>query len=109
MHPIISSPMVPWSSLPGFAWTVPFSAAPMSNLPIGNNFSTMKSISFHKWMTTFPLFCLVSMVTSAQKEIIQDLPARFQDYQLPVFQEKVYAHIDKTFYIAGEIIWFKIY
>jgi hypothetical protein len=30
-------------------------------------------------------------------------------YQQQAFQEKVFAHVDKDFYMAGEILWFKIY
>ncbi len=33
----------------------------------------------------------------------------FDDYQSAHLQEKIFAHTDKDFYMAGEIIWFKLY
>lgn len=35
--------------------------------------------------------------------------SRFNNYLQNNFQEKLYVHTDKTAYLAGEIIWFKIY
>jgi hypothetical protein len=34
---------------------------------------------------------------------------QFDQYQKKTLQEKVYVHTDKSFYLAGEIIWFKLY
>jgi hypothetical protein len=34
---------------------------------------------------------------------------KFEDYSLDNLQEKVYAHLDRTDHITGEILWFKIY
>lgn len=34
---------------------------------------------------------------------------QFQSYQSENFQEKLFVHTDKNFYLAGEILWFKIY
>ncbi len=31
------------------------------------------------------------------------------DKNIPSFKEKIYVHTDKSFYVAGEIIWFKMY
>ncbi|HEX4375038.1 MAG TPA: hypothetical protein VHZ50_17160, partial [Puia sp.] len=33
----------------------------------------------------------------------------FTNYQKQYLQEKTFVHTDKSFYVAGEIIWFKIY
>jgi len=37
------------------------------------------------------------------------IPGKFDNYRQQVLQEKIYVHTDKVFYLAGEIIWFKIY
>ncbi|MEO5681537.1 MAG: hypothetical protein ABIQ88_02790 [Chitinophagaceae bacterium] len=39
----------------------------------------------------------------------QDLRQQFIAYNQQVMQEKLYAHTDKAFYLAGEICWFKLY
>lgn len=33
----------------------------------------------------------------------------FVRYQLNAFQEKLFVHVNKTFYLAGETAWFKVY
>jgi hypothetical protein len=47
--------------------------------------------------------------TFAQNEPAASLQLQFQNYQSNVPQEKLYVHTDKTFYLAGETIWFKVY
>ena len=37
------------------------------------------------------------------------LTAQFDRYRVNRLEEKVFAHTDKSFYLAGEIIWFKLY
>ena len=34
---------------------------------------------------------------------------KFESYNSKALQEKIYLHTDKDFYLAGEILWFKIY
>ena len=45
----------------------------------------------------------------AQDSDIDSLRKQFQDYQLHSPQEKLFIHTDKTFYLTGETIWFKVY
>ncbi|MBS1932522.1 MAG: hypothetical protein JST96_00885 [Bacteroidetes bacterium] len=46
----------------------------------------------------------------AQKEDGKEwIPQHVQQYNEKTFQEKVYVHTDKEFYLAGETIWFKLY
>jgi len=52
------------------------------------------------------LFCLGVMSQAAGPV---DLQEKFIQYQVHSLQEKIFVHTDKTFYLAGEIIWFKIY
>lgn len=37
------------------------------------------------------------------------IPERFKQYNNNSQQEKLYVHTDKNFYLAGELLWFKIY
>jgi hypothetical protein len=37
------------------------------------------------------------------------LGEKFTQFQLHHFQEKLYVHVAKTFYLSGETIWFRIY
>lgn len=39
----------------------------------------------------------------------EKLGERFSHYSEKTLQEKLYMHVDKGFYLAGDIIWFKIY
>ncbi|MEP6724429.1 MAG: hypothetical protein ABJC98_01375 [Bacteroidota bacterium] len=52
------------------------------------------------------IFCLSAMSQAADPDVLQE---KFIQYQLHSLQEKIFVHTDKTFYLAGEIIWFKIY
>ena len=49
-----------------------------------------------------PLF---SQQNSTAREIAED----FEHYQQNNLQENIYVHTDKDFYLAGEILWFKLY
>jgi len=55
------------------------------------------------------LFIAVMMLVTAATLRAQDLRQQFDAYQQQVMQEKLYAHTDKNYYVAGEICWFKIY
>ena len=39
----------------------------------------------------------------------ESLQQQFNNYQSGAMQEKIFVHTDKTFYLAGETVWFKIY
>lgn len=45
----------------------------------------------------------------AQSGLMQNLEERFVQYQSNAVQEKIFVHTDKSFYLAGETIWFKLY
>jgi hypothetical protein len=44
-----------------------------------------------------------------QSEFVNNVKTSFTNYNKQYLQEKVFVHTDKSFYVAGEIIWFKIY
>ncbi len=45
----------------------------------------------------------------SQAEQPDSLQQKFVQFQLNNYQEKVFVHTNKTFYLAGEIAWFKAY
>lgn len=45
----------------------------------------------------------------AQDEVFKTIEQQFKNFGDDALQEKVFLHTDKNFYLAGEIIWFKIY
>ncbi len=56
----------------------------------------------HSMLVFLPLW-------SAAQGNEEKLRAEFLDYQLPRYQEKVYLHVDRSFYLSGETIWFSVY
>jgi hypothetical protein len=57
----------------------------------------------------FFIFILNSFPGVGQNQFTEQLQKEFYDYQTNHLQEKLFVHTDKTFYLAGETIWFKIY
>jgi hypothetical protein len=54
----------------------------------------------------FLLNCSYLAAQNQQPDILQQ---QFKNYQSGVPQEKLFVHTDKTFYLAGETVWFKVY
>lgn len=70
----------------------------------------------NNWLINWIVWTLVIATCSmsiapaqAQQKDPDSLPAQFSRYQASAFQEKVFVHTDKTFYLAGETLWFKAY
>ncbi|HEY2649999.1 MAG TPA: hypothetical protein VGI38_12440 [Puia sp.] len=55
------------------------------------------------------IFLLNGSLIFAQNQMPENLQQQFVQYQSGTLQEKVFVHTDKTFYLAGETVWFKIY
>lgn len=57
------------------------------------------------------LFLLLTAYTIAfsQSPVADSLQHEFSQYNAQGLQEKLFVHTDKSFYLTGEIIWFKIY
>ena len=56
------------------------------------------------------LLCLLPVQDSiAQSFPTDSITKKFDQYRRQAFQEKLYLHTDRNFYLTGEIIWFKIY
>src|SRR6478609_5387301 len=52
--------------------------------------------------------CL-SLSSIAQKSGIDTLLKRFDNHRKNSLQEKLFLHMDRSYYLTGEILWFKIY
>jgi hypothetical protein len=63
----------------------------------------MKSYVF---ILFFLLPCGLLRAQNQQADVLQQ---QFHNYQTNTLQEKLFVHTDKTFYLAGETIWFKLY
>lgn len=54
--------------------------------------------------TTLSLFLF-----SSRAQVIQEVQNSFNLYNQTALQEKIFVHTDKTVYLPGEVLWFKIY
>ncbi len=55
-------------------------------------------------LLTGPIIC-----SFAQSRQLQSLNQAFDQYCITTLQEKLYTHTDRNTYLAGEILWFKVY
>lgn len=55
------------------------------------------------------LLTVISTTSRAQDEDFKTIRQKFEKLNQYSLQEKLYLHTDKSFYLAGEIIWFKVY
>jgi hypothetical protein len=60
-------------------------------------------------VTTFILFATSQSSLQAQSEVLNFIKKGLDQYRRQILIEKLYVHTDKSFYVAGEIMWFKIY
>ncbi|HVW96079.1 MAG TPA: MG2 domain-containing protein [Mucilaginibacter sp.] len=58
---------------------------------------------------TLLTFCFVLSFLSSNGQVIQEVQNSFNLYKQTALQEKIFVHTDKTTYLPGEIVWFKIY
>lgn len=61
----------------------------------------------NRYTILFALLVLFAGQTMAQDTA--GIIGRFNQYRKSSYQEKLFVHTDKNFYLAGEIIWFKVY
>jgi len=52
---------------------------------------------------------LFNSMTAGAQDFSESIKKQFDAYCKKALQEKLYVHLDKTFYLAGEILWFKVY
>jgi len=51
----------------------------------------------------------VCAALQAQEKFNESLVTKVTDYSSKNFSEKIFVHTDREFYLAGEILWFKVY
>lgn len=54
-------------------------------------------------------FCFVLSCSLYAQSVTESLEKQLSDYSTNNPKEKLFVHTDKSFYIPGEIIWFKVY
>lgn len=52
---------------------------------------------------------LISLNSALAQENFNQVKAAFERYQSNAYNEKVFIHTDREFYLAGELMWFKSY
>lgn len=52
---------------------------------------------------------MMSIHLNLKAQVLDKVQNAFSNYQQNVFQEKIFVHTDKEQYLAGEIIWLKVY
>ncbi|MCW3120340.1 MAG: hypothetical protein JWM28_4422 [Chitinophagaceae bacterium] len=65
--------------------------------------------SHFKYISLYLFSFLLLRSTLAAQAGADHLPTQFEDYARNYPQEKLFVHTDKSVYVAGEIIWFKVY
>jgi hypothetical protein len=55
------------------------------------------------------IFFIQLLIAIGQADSSQHLITQFDNYRKYLLQEKLFLHTDKSVYLAGEILWFKIY
>jgi len=70
----------------------------------------MKLFNYNRATFLVILFILLLCKTQMQaQEPLTAIPGQFKQYCNNTHSEKMYVHTDKEFYVAGELLWFKIY
>ncbi len=64
--------------------------------------------SMHKYGCLISCLLLIGGMASAQRTD-DAIAQQFDAFRAQNLQEKLFVHTDKAFYVAGEIVWFKIY
>ncbi len=52
---------------------------------------------------------LIAAALGAKAQNLTDLKTNIENYKKQVLKEKLYLHVNKDFYLTGEILWFKVY
>ncbi|HLZ88240.1 MAG TPA: hypothetical protein VKQ52_13390, partial [Puia sp.] len=55
------------------------------------------------------LLCLGALPALAQSDALGSVQTRADTWQNVVLQEKLFVHTDKSFYLAGELLWCRLY
>lgn len=72
-------------------------------------FFSSPGIRIQKLITLIAVCWLTSLQPVHAQDVSTIIPTRFIQYAKENRHEKMFVHTDKGFYLAGEILWFKIY
>ena len=73
------------------------------------NFIFLNLKNIYTGILLLPLCLGLSLTTVAQMAGLDTLLKRFDSDRKNSLQEKLYVHMDRAYYLTGEILWFKIY
>ena len=65
--------------------------------------------TFSKYILLFLCLVVLSLRSFGQNDALNSITNQFNNYQQNSLQEKLFVHTDQNLYIAGEVLWFKIY
>jgi len=65
--------------------------------------------SSNRWFLVLLAPALLLTFLSSNAQVIQEVQNSFNLYKQSALQEKVFVHTDKTTYLPGEIVWFKVF
>jgi hypothetical protein len=61
------------------------------------------------FLTALLILLILCKICYAQTNELSDLTRKFEHFSNNDLQEKLFVHTDKNFYLAGEIMWLKVY
>lgn len=64
---------------------------------------------FYHFVLLFLLFLFFCASLYSQDDVLQKIQSGFVNYNQNNLQEKLFIHTDRSSYVAGETVWFKIY
>jgi hypothetical protein len=80
----------------------------MINMKKVRNFFVMSFLNSERFFACFVLLFFCNCI-NGQSQVSEILQQQFKDYNQQRLREKLFAHTDKTFYLTGETLWFKLY
>src|ERR1700743_645734 len=69
----------------------------------------MKKNNYLVKVSVLTIALLTTVVSIVSAQVLDDIQSKFNSYAQNTLPEKLYVHTDKDFYLAGELLWFKIY
>src|ERR1700759_4781936 len=69
----------------------------------------MKHLATISKQITATLALAIAFSLACQAQALNDIQNSFNNYRQGALQEKIFVHTDKSAYLTGEIIWFKLY
>ncbi|MEJ7680756.1 MAG: hypothetical protein WKG06_23470 [Segetibacter sp.] len=81
----------------------------MKKYTIAKQKSKKNNAIFYKPLFASLIFLLISVSLYSQNDALEKIQSGFTEYNKTDLREKLFVHTDRSSYIAGETVWFKIY